>query len=156
MAEYTVHLTMIVSTGVTVEADDVDAAIDAAYHSPDMPGSMGHQAPDVASVDGSGWLPASVSDAAGEQVWSEGGDPPAIDPAALPEPDRWIPATGWSTLVPVWNSDVQNVIAWHHGVDALPGGFHAHVDDLERYALAIIAAVRYGRRPVAVSADGVE
>jgi len=73
MAEYTVHLTMVVSTGVTVEADDPDAAIDAAYHSPEMPGTMSHQAFGDALVDESEWEPASVSDAAGEEVWSEDG-----------------------------------------------------------------------------------
>ena len=75
MAEYTVHLTMIVSTGVTVEADDAEAAIDAAYNSPKMPGTMGHQAFGDALVDESEWEPVAVSDAAGEEVWSEAGAP---------------------------------------------------------------------------------
>ena len=75
MAEYTVHLTMVVSTGVTVEADDVDAAIDAVYDSPGMPGSMSFRAFGDAMVDESEWLPASVSDATGEEVWSERGAP---------------------------------------------------------------------------------
>ena len=81
---------------------------------------------------------------------------PAIDPAALPEPDRWIGRAygrAGEALAPAWDNDVQNVIAWPDGVEAIPGGFAAHLDDLERYALAIIAAVRYARRSVAVSAD---
>ncbi len=73
MAEYTVCLTMVVSAVVTVDADDPDAAIDAAYHSPEMPGTMGHQAFGDALVDESEWEPTSVSDAAGEEVWSEDG-----------------------------------------------------------------------------------
>jgi len=73
MAVFTVHLNMIVSTGVTVVADDVDAAIEAVYDSPKMPGSMSFRAFGDASVDESEWLPSSVSDAAGEEVWSEDG-----------------------------------------------------------------------------------
>ena len=73
MAEYTVHLTMVVSTGVAVEADDPEAAIDAAYNSPKMPTGMGHQAFGDALVDESEWVPAAVSDAAGEEVWPEDG-----------------------------------------------------------------------------------
>jgi len=71
MPEFTVHMTMVVSTGVTVEADNPDAAIDAAYNSREMPGTMGHQAFGDASVDESEWEPASVSDATGEEVWFE-------------------------------------------------------------------------------------
>jgi len=66
-----------------------------------------------------------------------------------PEPDRWLVTTNWrgeDSLVPVWDNDVQSVIAWPNGVDAIPSGFHAHLDDLEHYALAIIAAVRYARQ----------
>jgi len=73
MAEYTVCLTMVVSTMVTVEADDPNAAIDAAYHSPKMPGTMGYQSFGGGAVDGSEWVPASVSNATGEEVWSEDG-----------------------------------------------------------------------------------
>jgi len=84
---------------------------------------------------------------------------PAIDPTALPEPDRWLGRAYGRTgeaLAPAWDNDVQNVIAWPDGVEAIPGGFAAHLDDLESYALAILAAVRYARRSAAVSAGGAE
>ena len=70
--------------------------------------------------------------------------------SATPEPDRWIITTN-DVLVPVWNSDIQNVIAWPGGIDAIPGGITDCPDDLERYALAIMAAVRYARRSAAGS-----
>ena len=69
--------------------------------------------------------------------------------SALPEPDRWVSATDrrhGDALAPMWDSDVANVIAWADGVEVRPGGFRDDLDDLEHYALAIMAAVRYARR----------
>jgi len=69
--------------------------------------------------------------------------------SALPEPDRWVSPTegqGEDALAPMWDSDVANVIAWAGGVEVRPGGFRDDLDDLEHYALAIMAAVRYARR----------
>jgi len=71
---------------------------------------------------------------------------------SLPDPDRWLITTnrrGEEALVPGWNSDVKNVIAWLDGVEAVPGLFVAHLDDLEHYALAIMAAVQYARQSAA-------
>ncbi len=72
--------------------------------------------------------------------------------SAFPEPDRWVSATdgrGEDALAPAWDSDVENVIAWTDGVEVRPGGFCDNLDDLEHYALAIMAAVRYARRSTA-------
>lgn len=71
MAQYTVHFSTTVSTAVTIEADDPQAAIEAAYDSPDMPGSMVHGAFGSASVDESGeWLAVVVTDDNGNEVWA--------------------------------------------------------------------------------------
>lgn len=75
MPEYTVHLSSAISTAVTVQADSPEDAIEAAWESPDMPGSMAHGAFGTASVDESGeWAPVAVTNADGEEVWAEGSD----------------------------------------------------------------------------------
>ncbi len=73
MAKYTVYLYSTLSTSVNVDAEDPDEAIDLAYESPEMPGSMGFRAFGRASVDCSNvWEPSSVVDENGKTVWSEG------------------------------------------------------------------------------------
>lgn len=71
MTTYHVHLVQTVSTAVTVEADDPDEAIELAYNSSDMPGSMCYGAFGSASVDEAGdWNAVEVTDAeSGESVW---------------------------------------------------------------------------------------
>ena len=60
------------SSTVYVQAEDPDEAIEVAYKSPDMPGSMSCGAFGPASVDESGdWRPVLVTDEDGEEVWSE-------------------------------------------------------------------------------------
>jgi hypothetical protein len=72
MPQYTVHMVSTISVAVTVEAEDKDAAIELAYDSPDMPGSMSHGAFGQASVDESGeWSPSAVTDERGFTVWEE-------------------------------------------------------------------------------------
>lgn len=73
MAKYTVHLTQTVSTAVNVEAGSPEEAVELAYDSPDMPGSMTYGAFGDASVDESGeWMAVAVTDGNGEEVWSDG------------------------------------------------------------------------------------
>jgi len=79
---------------------------------------------------------------------------PSVGDPALPEPDRWIRTTNGRAPVPVWNSDIQNVIAWPDGIEAIPSGFNDYPDELEHYALAIMAAVRYARQSVAETPGG--
>lgn len=70
MPQYTVHLVNTVSTTVTVEADDPDAAIDAAWSSEDMPGSITIGAFGPVGVDDGDWQPVAVTDASGAEVWT--------------------------------------------------------------------------------------
>ena len=71
MAKFTVHLQNVVSSAVEVEAEDYVAAIDAAYDSPGMPGSITIGAFGKASVDEAEWQPAAVEDESGNLVWEE-------------------------------------------------------------------------------------
>lgn len=71
MPKFIVHLTQTVSCAVEVEADDYDAAIDAAFDSPDAPGSITYGAFGRASVDGGDWEVTAVSDENGNEVWQE-------------------------------------------------------------------------------------
>lgn len=66
--KYTVHFVMEVSTAVEVEAEDAEAAVELAYESPKMPGSMSHNAFGRASVGESEWRSVAVSDESGEEV----------------------------------------------------------------------------------------
>jgi hypothetical protein len=71
MPTYNVHMNQTVSTTVTVEADNPEHAIELAYKSDDMPGSMCYGAFGSASVDEAGdWEVAVVSDSSGNEVWS--------------------------------------------------------------------------------------
>jgi hypothetical protein len=69
--KYSVHVIMEVSSVVTVEADSPDAAVELAYDSPDMPGSITVGAFGSASVDDSDWNPYQVTDESGAVVWQE-------------------------------------------------------------------------------------
>lgn len=71
MTRFTVHLIQTVSAAVEVEADDYEAAIEAAYQSDDMPGSITYGAFGSACVDGGDWEPASVEDENGVEVWND-------------------------------------------------------------------------------------
>jgi hypothetical protein len=73
MAKYTVHLTQEVSTAVTVEAQTPEDAVELAYDSPNMPGSMSISAFGLVSVDESGeWQAVAVTDEDGVQVLDPG------------------------------------------------------------------------------------
>ena len=72
MPVYTVYFVNTVSTSITVEADDDQDAIDKAYQSPKMPGSIGINAYGATSVDDGQWEPNSVSDENGVEVWTDG------------------------------------------------------------------------------------
>lgn len=67
---YRVYMVNTVSTSVEVEAESWEEAIDEAYNSDDMPGSITVGAFGCASVDDGDWMPHSVTDTAGETVWS--------------------------------------------------------------------------------------
>lgn len=71
LTRWTVYVTNTVSAAVTVEAEDIDAALDAVYDSPDMPGSItiGAFGPTPVDEDGE-WQPVSVADETGSEVWS--------------------------------------------------------------------------------------
>lgn len=72
MPEYRVYMELVVSTSITVEAPNPEAAIDAAYESPGMPGAMSHSAFGGASVDEAGdWDAVLVTNPDGEEVWKE-------------------------------------------------------------------------------------
>jgi hypothetical protein len=68
---FTVHLINTVSTAVEVEVDNYEAAIEAAYDSEDMPGSITIGAFGRASVDDGEWMPDAVTDEGGDEVWRE-------------------------------------------------------------------------------------
>ncbi len=71
MPKYLVHMINPVSTMVEVEADNPEAALDAAYDSPDMPGGMSHSAFGNATVDEGEWTAVCVEDSSGNEVWTE-------------------------------------------------------------------------------------
>jgi len=61
MPTFSVHMTMAVSTTVTVEAGSVEEALETVYDSPDMPGSITLGAFGPASVDEAGeWEPVVI------------------------------------------------------------------------------------------------
>lgn len=66
---YKVYVIMEVSSVVEVEADSPEEAIDAAYESPDMPGSITVGAFGGASVDDGDWNTYQVEDESGTVVW---------------------------------------------------------------------------------------
>lgn len=72
MAKFRVHMTNVVSTSIEVEADDAEDAIEKAYDSNDMPGSIGIGAFGSTSVDDSDWEASAVTDEFGDEVWSRG------------------------------------------------------------------------------------
>lgn len=77
MPEFTVHFTQTASTSVTVEADDLEAAIEAAWSQ--APSGLCHQCSSsrygTPGVELAGdWEPESVYDAGGKQVWTEHAD----------------------------------------------------------------------------------
>lgn len=72
MPRFTVHLIQTVSAAVEVEADDYEAAIEAAWQSPGMPGSITVGAFGMGNtVDGGEWDAWAVSDENGDEVWRE-------------------------------------------------------------------------------------
>lgn len=72
MPTFNVHLTETVSTTVTVEADDYQAAMEAAWDSDNMPGSITYGAFGQAPVDEAGdWEVFQVTDESGDVVWAE-------------------------------------------------------------------------------------
>jgi hypothetical protein len=74
MPMFKVSLTKTVSTMVEVEAKTADEAINLAYDSPNMPGSITVGAFGGAGfVDDGEWEPYSVEDETGETVWTEDG-----------------------------------------------------------------------------------
>jgi hypothetical protein len=71
MPTYDVHLTHMVSTTVTVEADDPEQATERVFESPKMPGSITYGAFGAATVDDAGeWDAVAVYDQAGREVWT--------------------------------------------------------------------------------------
>ena len=71
MPTYDVHMTLTVSTTVTVEADSPGQAMELVYDSDDMPGPMVYGAFGQASVDEAGeWEPVAVYEG-DEEVWSD-------------------------------------------------------------------------------------
>lgn len=72
MPQFTVHLVQTVSSSVTVDAETYEEAIEAAWDSEDMPGSMSHGAFGSASVDEAGeWMAQEVTDDSGNSVWRD-------------------------------------------------------------------------------------
>ncbi len=69
--KYRVYLQNVVSTTIDVDAEDPEAAIDAAYQSRDMPGSITVGAFGGKSVDDGDWQPFEVYDEADSVVWTE-------------------------------------------------------------------------------------
>lgn len=68
--KFSVYVQNTVSAVLDVEADSPEAAIEAAYASPDMPGSITVGAFGAAVDDGE-WTPYEVYDEAGETVWKD-------------------------------------------------------------------------------------
>lgn len=68
MSTFTVHLTHVVSTSRTVEADDQNAAVDAAFDA-GLP-TPGNRIGDEYDAAGE-WEASSVEDENGAEVWSE-------------------------------------------------------------------------------------
>lgn len=67
MPEYTVHMIQTVSTAVTVEADDQDAAAEAAWEQAPSPTNSTNT-----GIDPSGdWTEVSISDENGVEIWSD-------------------------------------------------------------------------------------
>lgn len=138
MSEYTVHLSMPVSTVVVVDAESPEAAMALAYDSPDMP--AGHRGTD--SVDAAGdWMVMSVEDEHGTEVWSES----EAAPQCCCDPH---PAT---TEGPVAECDVhgQPSAAWRAGYAAAV----RDKDDLNSVQAGIIARAVGGERNRAIAAE---
>lgn len=69
MSEYKVWFTQSASTAMTVEAEDPDAAIDAAYDH-GLPSGLCHRC--ACEFDMSGdWEPDVVEDSGGNEVWPD-------------------------------------------------------------------------------------
>lgn len=71
MPRYRVFVTNVVSTVVEVEAGSPDEAVEFAFDSPDMPGSITIGAFGQTSVDAGEWEPKIVMDEAGTEVWKD-------------------------------------------------------------------------------------
>lgn len=71
MPKFWVHVRNQVSTSVPVEADTVEAALEAVYDADDMPGGITVGAFGPQPVDDDDWYPVEVTTDDGETVWSE-------------------------------------------------------------------------------------
>lgn len=69
MPTYRVFMTQEVSTVVEVEADNPEAAVEAAFNSPKMPGSITQGAFGGGGVDGTEWEARVVMDETDAEVW---------------------------------------------------------------------------------------
>jgi hypothetical protein len=74
---------------------------------------------------------------------------------ALPEPDRW-ESDGDGCVQPQWDMPTDTVTAWAGGISTAIFGYREDLDDVERQAYAMLAAVGYAREFAAKAAERTE
>lgn len=150
MTQYRVQLVMTVSTSVPVVTKNAEAAIDAAFESDKMPGSMTYGAFGDASVDEAGeWLPVAVTTVTdGKMVWQQEGDEAGVPEGhtlvRLPAPTvetetsaRWSAPRGYADVEAFIDDD------GHPRVESREQSPIDHAADVEQDALRRLAAARW-------------
>ena len=72
-----------------------------------------------------------------------------------PEPDRWVP-DGDGCTQPQWDMPTGTVTAWTGGISTGIFGYREDLDEVERQAHAMLAAVGYAREFAAKAAERTE
>jgi len=77
--------------------------------------------------------------------WARDGyELPADVLLSAPEPDRWVP-DGDGCVQPQWDMPTDTVTAWAGGISTAIFGYREDLNDVERQAHAMLAAVGYAR-----------
>ncbi len=74
---------------------------------------------------------------------------------SAPEPDRWVPDDDGCTH-PQWDMPTGTVTAWTGGISTSIFGYREDLDDVERQAYAMLAAVGYARQFTAEAVERTE
>jgi len=72
-----------------------------------------------------------------------------------PNPDRWV-SDGDGCVQPQWDMPTDTVTAWAGGISTAIFGYREDLDDVERQAYAMLAAVGYAREFAAKAAERTE
>ena len=86
--------------------------------------------------------------------WARDGYEPPWD-VLLHAPDRWV-SDGDGCVQPQWDIPTDTVTAWAGGISTAIFGYREDLDEVERQAYAMLAAVGYARRFAAKTAERTE